>query len=1110
MRKILLLAVLTTGLFCSWQVVLAQKTITGKVTDEKDGSSMPGATVLVKGTTIGTATDVQGAFKITLPANANTLVFSMVGYNSKSVVITNQSSINVALQVSTAQLNEVIVTAMGISKKDKALGYSAPTVSSNEIMKASPTNFAMALYGKAPGLKISQSPGGSTSGVNMTIRGISSITGKTQPLIVMDGVPIRDGEFNNGNYWGDQRLRGTGLLDINPEDVESISVLKGASAAALYGSEAVNGVILVTSKSGKGKKGFSVDVNASTTFDHIAYLPEYQNVRGAGAPLNVANVGQDAAGFVYTTVNGTSTRMLPQASINFGPKFDGQPIMSWDGVMRPYSAQKNNYANLFQTAQNSSLNVAISNSSDNSNTRFSVTRQDNEGISLNSKDQKNNFNLNSTYRFGKKVSLDIMVNYINQHVQNRPYSIDRMINNFTGMMGRFDNGDWYLNKYQTSKGYQYVIGASTQSLTPSENIIYNGYRGDILDYVWRVKANNEDEYSDRLIGNTTFNWEVIKNLKFRARFATDVTSRKIEDRNRSTIPVSFGYTGSFSLATYKDNIFYGDALLTYTKKLIPDLELSLMGGYTAKKDTYSDESVWTSDGLSSENRFDLTSSVNKLGASGTRGQFVSDAFIGTVNFNYKDYLYVEGNVRRDRYSTMSPDNNSFVYPSVNSSFIFSDAFRMPSFINFGKLRASWGIVGNYPEQYKANVAYNPNTLPAQSVGGTSILYTTLPGDFGNDKIRPEKKHEFEFGIQTRMFNNRVNLDVSYYNAQLRDQILPLTLPITTGASTVLTNIGTMRNTGIEIGLNATALQTKNFKWDIGVNWAMNRNKIEKLANNATELQHADFDGNAAVLKSTVGGPMGDLYTHPVATNASGQKLVASDGLYQVDPNKLIKVGNVMPKATGGIFTTVTYKDFSLDAMVDFRIGGYIMPTGINWMTSRGLTKESTNFMDKEHGGLSYYNPGNDGSKAGIQTSSATGPNGEIVRNDGMLLDGVNLDGSKNTNVVSQAYYYWVVYNWGGPQYSPTTRYELFIKENTYFKMREIAIGYDLPKNLVSKIGASKLRFSVYGRNLFYIYRTIKDIDAEATTAGSRWTQNVNNAGQNPTTKSYGVMLRASF
>ena len=1108
MRKILLLTVLTIGFFCSWQSAFAQKTITGKVADEKDGTTIPGVTVVVKGTTIGTTTDMNGAFTLAAPANSATLVFSFVGFNSKEVAIGNQSSISVKISSAEAKLGEVVVTALGISKKDKALGYATTTVTSNEIIKASPTNFATALYGKAPGLQISASPGGSTSGVNMVIRGISSITGKTQPLIVMDGVPIRDGEYNNGNYWGDQRLRGTGLLDINPEDVESISVLKGASAAALYGSEAVNGVILVTSKNGKGRKGFTVDANLSTTVDNVAYLPKYQNVRGAGAQPNVISNTQSADGFYHSIINGADTRQILDRSINYGPKFDGLPVMAWDGVMRPYSAQPNGVANLFQTAVSTNTNFAFSNSTENSNTRFSFTRTDNEGVSIGAKDAKNNFNLNSTYRFNKKFSVDINLSYMNGHITNRPYSTDRLVNNFSGMMGTFDNGNWYLNKYQTSQGWRYQTGGG-QSMTPNENIKYNGFKGDLMDFVWRVKTNSQDEYNDRLIGNVTLNYEIAKNLKLRTRFATDVTSRKTEDRNRSEQPILFYNSGYFGLSNYKDNIFYGDALLTYTKKLTSDLELSVMGGYTAKKQNYITTSVGTNGGLSVENRFDLSSSVNTANAGGSLGSSVSDALIGTANLNYKDYLFLEGNVRRDRYSTMAPQNNTFVYPSLNSSFILSEAYQLPEFISFAKLRASWGIVGNYPSQYAANVAYNQNTLGVIAAGGSPVIYTQLPGNMGNDGIRPEKKHEIEFGLQTKMFKNRLSLDIAYYNAQLRDQILPLTLPVSSGAGSVLTNIGTMRNTGLEVAINGTAIQTGDFKWEPGINWAINTNKIEQLANNAPELIHADYDGNAAVLKSTVGQSMGDLYAHAVLTNTAGQKLIGSDGLYQLDADHLKKIGNVLPKATGGIFNTFTYKSFSLDAMVDFRLGGYTMPTGINWMTSRGLTPISLTAMDKEHGGLSYYNQGNDGSKPGIATSNSAGPNGERVYNDGMLLDGVNPDGTQNKNIVSQAYYYWNVYNWGGPQYSES-RYELYIKKNSFFKLREIAIGYDLPKNLIHKIGATKLRVSVYGRNLFYIYRTLKEVDPEATTAGSRWYQNVNNAGQNPSTQSYGIMLRASF
>lgn len=1109
MKNKRLLLVLFT-LLMSNMLLLAQvkRTITGVVNDN-NGKPVPSATVSVKGTTQSVVTDENGRYSITVEKNNAVLVFSSVSFTQQEIKTGSSNSLDAVLQTTTADLGEVVVTSLGISRQKKALGYASTTIKAEDLTQAGSPNFATALYGKAPGVRIAATPGGATSAVNITIRGINSITGKNQPLIVMDGVPIRDGEVKNNDYWNDQRLRGNGLLDINPEDIDNISILKGASAAALYGSEAVNGVVLITTKSGKGKKGFSIDVNANTSFDKVAYLPRYQNVRGPGISKHIANDGQDDAGFIYQDLDGDGvkeTRGVTDRTINFGPLFDGKPTVSWDGIVRPYEAQKDNYAGLFQTAQNSSINVALTQVSENSNVRFSLTRQDNEGVSLGAKNSKNIANLNSTFRLGKKFSTDLLVNYVNQHTSNRPYSIDRLMNNFAGMIGRFDNADWYLNKYKTSKGYRFVTGTN-QSLTPGENIKYPGFRGDIADYVWRIKEHNEDEISNRVIGSLTNNWQIVNNLKLRARIATDFTSLKTESRQSTEIPLSFGNSGYFGLSSELTNILYGDVLLTYTKKITSDLEMNVMGGYTASKQTGTYTSRNTDGGLSTENFFDISASMNTPGSNSFRTSLVKDAFIGTLNGNYKDYLFLEGTIRRDRTSTMNPNNNSFVYPSVNSSFIFTEALNLPSFINYGKLRASWGIVGNYPDIYSANVAYDQGTLGAQQEKGRPVLFTTLPSAYGNDEIRPEEKHEIEFGVEAKFLNNRLGFEASYYNAQIRDQILPLTIPASSGATSKLVNVGTLRNKGIEIAINGTPIKTKNFTWETGINIAQNKNVVEKLTTGSNELLHADFDGNAAQLKSVVGQPMGDFYAHPVATDSKGGLIVDPNGMYKVDPDKMVKIGNAMPKAVGGIFNTFTYKGFTLDALLDFRIGGYVMPTAINWMISRGLLEESLNYMDKAHGGLSYYE---DASGTRIQTNAAQGPNGEKVYEDGMLLPGVKADGSTNDYIASSADYYWTVYNWGGPQYSPNTRYELYIKKNSYVKFRELSLSYSLPVSLAKKIGAKKLQVSVFGRNLFYLYRTLEDLDAEQTVAGSRWFQSLTNVGTNPSTRTFGVMLRASF
>jgi iron complex outermembrane recepter protein len=1105
-----LFSILLSGAFLFLQLnAFAQTTsaVTGTV-KEANGDPIIAATVMEKGTQNAVLSNDDGTFSIKVKPGA-TLVISFVG-KATIEVAANQSNMSITLEDDTKNLSEVVVTGLGITREQRALGYASSTVKAEELTQAAPTNFASALYGKAAGVRIATTPGGATSATNITIRGTNSITGKSQPLIVMDGVPIRDGEARNNDYWSDQRLRGNGLLDINPENIESITILKGASAAALYGSEAVNGVLLITSKSGKGRKGLGIDFSANYGVDNIAYLPRYQNVRGYGYPLNYSNGGQDAEGFIaYDTNNDgiKDTRGVLAATVNFGPKFDGKPIMSWDGVVRPYEAQPGVYENLFQQGQNSNVNLAVSQGTDNGSVRFSLTRQDNKMLSQGSYNTKNIANLNTIFKMGEKLTTNLTINYINQHTHNRPYSIDRMINNFTGMIGRFDNADWYNARYKTSKGYRFVTGTG-QSLTPSENLIYNGYKTDILDYVWRVNEQNLDEYSNRVLANMTNTWQIVEGLTLQGRLSTDFTSERIEGRNSTEAPLAINpNTGSFSLNNNLFSLIYGDALLTYNKEITKDLDLRVMGGYTASKELYTGVSRSTNGGLSTENLFDIAASNNTPNSGSSRNSLVKDALLGTVNFGYKRFLYLEGTIRKDRTSTMNPNNNSFVYPSVNTSFVFTDAFKMPDFISFGKLTAAWGIVGNYPDIYRANIAYNQGTLGIQQTGGRSVLFTTVPGSFGNDLIRPEQKREFEIGLDAKFFKNRLGLEVSYYNGQIVDQILPLTLAPTSGASSVLTNIGTLRNKGIEVLVTSTPIKTSNFSWDLDFNFAQNSNIVEKLANGATELLHADYDGNAAQLKSVVGQPMGDFYAHPVATNASGQKIVV-DGLYKLD-DKLVKVGNAMPKSIGGITNTFSYKGLSLTVLTDFRIGGAIMPTGIYWMLSRGLLEESLTGMDAEHGGLRYYQTTIGGKVVGVQTTGDKGPNGEVVYNDGILVDGVTPTGEKNTNIIPQARYYNSTYNWGGPQYS-VSRYELYINKNSYAKLREVVLSYRVPTSASKKLGMKNLMVSVYGRNLFYFYRTIKDMDSEQTTAGSRWFQNVNNAGGNPSSRSMGVMLRASF
>lgn len=1085
-----------------------QKTVTGTVTDDQ-GKPLAGISFLIKGTTQGGITNEDGSFSIRA-TNNSVLEFSGVGYKAQQIKVGNSSTFTVVMQKSENQMEEVVVTAMGITKQQRALGYSATTVKSAELVKTAPVNFASALYGKVPGLQISSGPGGSTAGVVMQVRGLNSINFSSTPLVVVDGVPVRDGAFNSGNYWGDQRIRANGITDLNNEDMENVTVLKGAAAAALYGDEGKNGVILITTKKAKNK-GFAVDASVMYFQDKAAYLPRFQEVRGAGFPVPWNVYSSDANGFAHYTLNGVDYRTTVQGSLNFGPLFDGKPILTWDGKVRPYSAQPDRYDALFQTAQNTVQNVAVSSGTDKAKIRLSLTHQSYEGVSLGSKDGRLNANLNTTVNFSPKFSIDLIINYMNQNIHNRPWQLDRLVNNFGGMMPTFDNGAWYKEKYQTSLGYRYVTG-SNNSLTPSENLKIPNIRTDILDYMWSVNKNAVDEYNNRLLTNFTANLEIINNLRLRGKIATDMTFDRTVNKTASSQPISYGPSGYFGLSTYNDNILYGDLMLEYNRDITKDLNANARVGYTARKEGILTSSVGTNGGLTTENRFDLSSSA--LTPYGSGGSFypyklIKDGLFGVLNLNYKGYLYAEGTLRRDRTSTMNPQSNTGLYPSVSAGFILSDAITLPQAISYAKLRASWGIVATYPEPYVANVAYNLGNLGVQSSGSSAVLTNTIKtGPFGNETIKPEKKNEVEVGLEAKFLKNRMGIDMAYYAAKVNDLLLNQSLPISMGAGSILTNIGIVTNHGFELALNANPVDLKNFKWSFTFNFATNKNKIVQLANGSSELIHADNDGNAYQVKSVVGQPVGDIYVHPVLKDAQGRNIISSDGLYQADPNKMVSGGNAQAKGAGGFLNSLNYKNFGLDFVIDYRYGGYVIPTGLFWMTSRGLTKESLNYMDAAHGGLTYYLDKNTGK--GIQTTASAGPNGEVVMHDGMLLDGVTADGNKNTNVVSQAYYYWVTYNWGGPQYSPTTLYSLYVQKNNYVKMREIALNYSLPRRISQKVWASKIVVSVFARNPFFLYRTIKDMDPEQLTTGNVWYMNLNNAGSGVATRSYGASIRLTF
>jgi iron complex outermembrane receptor protein len=1092
-RSLFLFAVLSV--LCMQFTWAQQKiTITGVVKDSK-GSVLPGVSVSEKGTTNGTMTDGSGGFKLSANS-AGTLVFSYMGYLKQEVAVANNTELSISLADDPKALQEVVVTAMGIKKESRALGYAVSTVSAKDLTLTGSTNFASALYGKAAGVKIVSAPGGASSAVAVQIRGVSSFNGSTQPLYVVDGVPLRNyGDLTRSNFsTNNNRIEGNGALDINPEDIESLSVLKGASASALYGSEAANGVIIITTKKGsKGSHGMGVDVNYVINSEKIASGLDYQEQYGPGYDAQT-NLTIPATWDGWITDPDGVQRPFYRAYGQFGPKFDGRQVRYWDGSMKKYSAVKDNYKDFYQTGYNSALNVAVANANEQGSYRFSYTRTDYKSIMPGSNLYKNNFNFNGTLNLSKKVSLDIISTYNNNFTHNRPSATGTVFGAYNGFFSRMDDMDVYKTRYQTTNGYKYVT-YNNSSYDQDQKIPINFRATQLMDYYYTNLRNSYDETQNRFINSVTLNYNILDNLRFRARAGGDFTNLGIEDKEHNERPAATGYSGRYWLQNRVNNVIYGDALVVYSPRITKDLGLSVSGGVTGRKQNYTYQSSSTDGGLVNENWFSLSNSANTLSTQAIRAEQIDIASFGIINLNYKSFLYLEGTGRYEATSTLAPGNNSYFYPSVNAGFVFSDVVKLPKFVSFGKLRASYGLVGNHPGIYESNVAYNQFGIAYNS---TNILYQQANSQkFGNSALKSEQKREAEFGLEARFLDGKIGLDFSYYNNKVNRQILFASTPSSSGSSSAITNVGDLSNYGYETAINATPISTKNFRWSTRFNFAINRNKLTALAPGLTSLTEDVADAGYVISRSEVGDALGNIYVHPLVQDAKGNPIINGSGLYDLNKVDYRYVGNIMPKVVGGFSNTFSYKSLSLDVSLDYRFGGKIVSVPTYYQIGTGNFNSTLKYRDAAHGGLSY----NVVDEASANYVAAAGGS----RNDGLILKGVKADGTPNDKIISAANYYLTTYQW-----EETGDYSAAVLDNSYIKVREVALTYNMPKSIVEKLHFQGLQLSLIGRNLFYVYKSVPyGLDPEVAV-GSRWLDQGVDRGSAGPTRSLGASLRARF
>lgn len=1084
------------------------KTIKGMVRDVT-GEPLIGASVIEKGTNNGVITDVDGNFTLTVPADA-TLSIAYMGYATREIHLAKrkkQGDLRVTLREDSQQLKEVVVTAMGIKKDTKRLGYAVSTIESDEIVKAGATNFASAMYGKAPGIRITQTQGGSAGAVSINVRGLTSITGNNQPLIILDGVPIRNGGTGKSTdfaeFGNDGQIRSNGLVDINPEDIESVSVLKGASATALYGSEAANGAVVITSKRAKSGK-LTVDFTAQVTANLPAYLPKVQTVYGPGRyNTEYSDYEKQTGGFYQRTMNGESYRSLYNTTMSFGPKYDGSDVLYWDGKMRPYlPATDNPWKELFRTGWNQTYNLAISQGTETSSNRFSYTFMGETPNSLTGSFTKHNFKLTGSYKPARTLNIEYSLNYIVQDVKDRPQTSLNLYGSFSNMFSSFMDIPYLKQSYVTSLGYRNTYAGGDATLTPDEAWAYApGYLNGVSNMLWNMYHHHSKETENRLIGMIRPTWQITNWLSLRAQLSTDITDTKQTLEYETERPNSlYDPSGSFQNINRRYDIVYGDVMLNFNYN-IRRFDIAATLGWTGRYENMNNMRVSTNGGLVTENWFDLNASRYTASSTLQRMELLKTGYMGTLSLGWDNYLFLELTGRQERSSTLK--DQSFFYPSANLSFLFSNAFRMPAWWNHGKLRLSYGVVGNAPETYAANIIYEQGS-------DNGFTWNYVPSSWGNANIRPEKKYEYEIGFESKFLNNRLGFDVSYYNNRVKDQILSTPQPSTSGVKYVLMNVGEVANEGWDISVSATPVLTKNFRWDLTANYGIYRNKVVKLANGVPYLEISNIGGGGAKIQAVEGRPMGDIYVQVPQMNENGEYLVSDKGLY-MNQTELQRVGNINPDGVGGLFSSFSYKNIFLDFSIDFRIGGDVINEMYQYSTASGLTPESLQFRDTEHGGLSYYYPGNNnasGVPVQVDPSLGAGPNGETVYHDGVILPGVVAStGEKNTRIIPAGYYYNQTYNWGTQPEQLTYRHSVF--DNSYVKLRELTIGYQFPEKLISKLGMTRLSVSVFGRNLFYFYKALKNYDAESSV-GTSWASQAVVGGSTTATRNFGVSLRASF
>jgi len=1083
-----------------------QTVVNGAVTDQ-DGLPLPGATVVERGTSNGVSTDFDGNYSISLTTEDAVLEFSYVGYSTQEITVDGQEIVNASLNESASELDEVVVTALGIKKDAKALGYSVAKVD-NERIQASgtPVNALQSLYGTAAGVSVASTATGPSGGFKINIRNAVSFdqSSTTRPLIVVDGIPIFDENSSIGYNDRTGRDNGTGINDINPDDIASMEILKGAKASVLYGSEGANGVILITTKSGSRSQGLGISASLTTSLEKSAFTPELQDQYGTGRSASIS--ANDAQGYF---INEAGERALDNTGPAFGPRYDPNVNLRWwDGSIRPWQANRQSvFDQLFQTGLQRTANVSVSSGGEKGSVRFSYTNMDYTPIIRGAEYDKNSFSFNASYDLNDNISLKYVGNYFVTNNLNSAYagSFDAQgSRSGLGAYSRDIDVDLLRSFLVTDNGYNYF-----QDEERRQNFISSG-RSSVVGTLWDWTQNESD--FDRIHGIQSLTMDLTFNDVFSAQIlgGLDNTTERSTFKGKLQDPSLIG-PNSGSIFRDANRIIrktYGQATLNFNTD-VTELGISGFVGGVIRDNYLEQRGHQKIGGLVIPNFFSFTnlpSGVNPTAIFENQHD-VLYGLLGSIQFDWNDQIFVEAQARNDWSSILPPDNNSYFYPGASATWIASNSLNLPSAVKFLKLRASWADVGRPGPIYFSNV----NLGVSQSGNGfiLSPPNDLPPIDIENDftpNLQPERKREFEVGLEGYFFENqRLGFDLSVYRANTYDQIMSVTAPPGLGVNSIRINAGDVQNTGFELALKTKPLFNEDFQWNLDMTVASTKTKVEKLDGDLTSLSL--FGGNGLNYVAEVGGEYGLIvqqqgwqnYINPSDDNDpnNGRRIVDGNGQrysYSRSSNRV--VGKLLPDFTGGIFNRINYKNFSFVANIDYSFGATFVNEAETYMMAAGVLDESLPFRDAASGGVAYY-LNEEGAKV-----AGSNPGSGPTYNDGVLLDGVRPDGTQNDQVVAAQDYYSASYFSNG--FFPEDR--LF--KSDYIALRNVSLDYRLPE-FARRAGLSDIVLSIFANNLAYIYKAAPNTIPESTN-GTGWADGAFGTTALPAQRSVGLSVRAKL